>query len=281
MSYKIIGDSCTDLTKELQELRKEGKIALVPLTLSIGEEQFIDDDTFNQKEFIAKMASSSECPKSACPSPERFMREFDDSDECYVITLSGQLSGSYNSAELAKNMYLEDYPDKKIEVIDSCSASVCQTLIAMKIIELKEQGNSFEEVREKIYKFREGLHTKFVIDSLETFRKNGRLNNLTAAICNVLNIKPVMGGSPEGQIIKLGQARGMTKALLHMVELMESDAQDVTMRTLGIAHCNNKERAEYVKHEILKKIPFKNCIIVDMAGVSTLYANDGGIIVAY
>ena len=278
MSYKIIGDSCTDLTKELKQ---EGCISLVPLSLTIEEETFIDDETFCQKTFIEKMAESEECPKSACPSPERYMREFEGEEECYVITLSAQLSGSYNSAKLARSMYLEEHPETKIEIIDSRSASVGQTLIALKIKEWKEQGLPFEDVRKQILAFRDGLQTKFVLESLENLRKNGRFTNIAAMLCKVLNIRPVMGATPEGQITKLDQARGMSRALSRMVEYIEKDAVDVTTKILGIAHCNNKERAEFVKHEILKKLPFKSCIIVDTAGVSTLYANDGGIIVAY
>lgn len=278
MSYKIIGDSCTDLTKEL---KREGCISLVPLSLTIEDETFVDDETFCQKVFIEKMSKSEECPKSACPSPERYMREFEGAEECYVITLSAQLSGSYNSAKLARSMYLEEHPETKIEIIDSRSASVGQTLIALKLKEWKEQGLPFELVRTKITAFRDGLQTKFVLESLENLRKNGRLTNIAAMLCNVLNIRPVMGATPEGQITKLDQARGMNKALSRMIDYIEKDAIDVTTKILGIAHCNNKERAEFVKHEILKRIPFKSCIIVDTAGVSTLYANDGGIIVAY
>lgn len=277
MAYKIIGDSCTDLTKEMKE---SGMVSLVPLTLTIEGEDFIDDETFQQKDFIEKMQQSEECPKSACPSPERYMREFEGQEECFVITLSSKLSGSYNSALLAKNMYEEEHPDTKIEIVDSRSASCGQMLIALKIREWKEKGLSFEEVRQKITHFRDGMQTKFVLESLENLRKNGRLTNMAAVLCNVLNIKPVMGAA-EGEIIKLDQARGMRKALLRMIEYMEEDAKDVTTKILGIAHCNNRERAEFVKHEILKRIPFKECIIVDTAGVSTLYANDGGIIVSY
>ena len=277
MAYKIIGDSCTDLTKEMKE---EGFVSLVPLVLTIEGEDFVDDETFDQKGFIERMQNSEECPKSACPSPERYMREFENQEECFVVTLSGKLSGSYNSALLAKNMYQEEHPDTKIEIVDSQSASCGQMLLALKIKELKEKGLSFEEVKQKIAQFRDNMQTKFVLESLENLRKNGRLTNVTAMICNVLNIKPIMGAK-EGEIIKLDQTRGMSKALLRMVEYIEADAKDVTTKILGIAHCNNKERAEFVKHEILKRVPFKDCIIVDTAGVSTLYANDGGIIVSY
>ena len=277
MAYKIIGDSCTDIT---EEMKKEGLVSLVPLTLMIENEEFVDDETFDQQVFIKKMKASAECPKSACPSPERYMQEFENQEECYVITLSSRLSGSYNSAVVAKDMYLEKHPEARIEIVDSRSASCGQALLAMKIKEFKENGLSFEEVKKKITEFREGMETRFVLESLENLRKNGRLSKVTYTICNVLNIRPVMRAE-DGEIIKVDQVRGHKKALLRMVEHIAEDAKSALRDTIVIAHCNNKERAEMVKQEILKRVPFKNSFIVETAGVSTLYANDGGIIVSY
>lgn len=277
MSYKIVGDSCTDLPKELLE---DEHFCLVPLVLQVGNTTVVDNSSFSQKKFLKLMNESSECPKSSCPSPEVYMDAFDGADEIFVITLSSHLSGSYNSAELAKMLYLEKHPNKKIEVIDSKSASVGQTLIAMKIRELKEAGNGFEETAEQACKFRDGMKTKFVLETLDNLRKNGRLSNITAALCSVLNIKPVMCGV-DGIIEKLDQARGTTRALLKMIKYIEEDVTDAKNRILAISHCNNYERALYVKDEILKRIPFKSTIIADTAGVSSMYANEGGIIVAY
>lgn len=277
MAYKIIGDSCTDIT---EEMKKEGTVSLVPLTLSIEGEEFVDDKTFNQKVFIEKMKASPECPKSACPSPERYMQEFEGQEECYVITLSSRLSGSYNSAVVARDMYLENHPEAKIEIVDSRSASCGQALLAMKIKEMKENGLSFEDVKKKITEFRETMETRFVLESLENLRKNGRLSRMTFTICNVLNIRPVMRAD-DGEIVKVDQVRGHKKALLRMVEHIAEDAKSAVKETVIIAHCNNRERAEMVKQEILKRVPFKKSFIVEMAGVATLYANDGGIIVSY
>lgn len=277
MAYKIIGDSCTDIT---EKMKQDGMISLVPLTLTIDGEDFVDDETFDQKLFIEKMKASPECPKSACPSPERYMQEFNPQDECYVVTLSSHLSGSYNSALAAKEMYLEEHPEAKIEIVDSRSASCGQMLIALKLKELKEKGFGFSEVIKSVTEFRDTMETKFVLESLENLRKNGRLGRVTYAICNVLNIRPVMGAD-NGEIIKIDQARGQNKALMRMIEHMEKDVRNAKDKIIGIAHCNNRERAELVKQEILKRIPFKECIIVNTAGVSTLYANDGGIIVSY
>lgn len=278
MSYRIIGDSCTDLPKELKE---DPHIKLVPLTLIVDGESIVDDETFDQEKFLAKVKASPNSPRSACPSPEDYMKHFDFDGDIYVVTLSSQLSGSHNSAELAKKLYLEEHPDKKIEIIDSKSASVGQTLITMKIKELIEANNPFEIVVEKINAFRDGLMTKFVLESLDTLRKNGRLTGLQAFIASALNIKPVMGSTPEGTICKVDQARGIIKALMLMVKTIEADVIKPHEKVIGIAHCNNRERAEFIKAEIMKRIPFKDCFIVDTAGVSSMYANEGGIITAY
>jgi len=278
MSYRIIGDSCTDLTKTLKE---NSNIKLVPLTLIVDDVSIVDDETFNQKEFLSAVKACPRSPKSACPSPEDYMQHFDCEGDVYVVTLSSQLSGSYNSAELAKKLYKEEHPDKNIEVFDSRGASVAQTLITQKLIELVEAKQSFDDIVKKITIYRDEIHVKFVLESLETLRKNGRLSNLQAFIASALNIKPVMGATPEGTICKVDQARGIVKALLQMIKSIEQDVIKPHEKTIGIAHCNCRERAEYFKSELLKRIPFKDCFIVDTAGVSTMYANEGGIIVAY
>ena len=278
MSYKIIGDSSTDLNRELKE---KGNITLVPLTLQIDDEEIVDDEQFDQAYMLERVRNSKGELKSACPSPEAFMQHFDEGDDIYVITLSSQLSGSYNSAVLAQNIYLEEHPDKNILIIDSKSASVGQTLLAKQLGEWLDAGMGFEEAGKCILQYRDELNTKFVLESLEVFRRNGRLSNMKAAICETLNIKAVMTGLPDGTVDKADQARGMKKALEKMAIAIKKDAFNPEERILGLAHCNNYERALYAKELILKQVNFKDVIIVDTRGISSLYANDGGIIAAY
>lgn len=278
MSYKIIGDSGMDLP---ENLRQDPHFELVPLTLYVDGESIADDASFNRTEFLRKMKESEKCPKSSCPSPEAFLEHMHFDGDIYIVTMSGQLSGTYNSALLAKKIYLEENPHKNIEIIDSRSASVGETLIAMKIKELIEKSLPFNMVVKGANAFRDGMLTKFVIESLDNLRKNGRLTGITAFIASALNIKPVMGATPEGTICKLDQARGVVKSLVLMAKLIEQDVKNAGEKVLGIAHCNNHERAEFFKEEVLKRVPFKDCVIVDTAGISTLYANEGGIITAY
>ena len=278
MSYKIVIDSCGEL---LDEWKQDPRFESVALILSVDGVNIIDDETFDQADFLKRVAECPECPKSACPSPERYMRAFDcEAEHVYAVTLSAELSGSYNSAVLGKNLLQEDHPDRQIHIFNSKSASVGQTLIAMKIQECEEAGLPFEQVIETVDAYIEQQHTFFVLDNLETLRKNGRLSKVKALVASALKIKPVMGSTDEGTIIQLDQARGMKKALVKMVNsIEEKKSSDPQERMVGIAHCNCPQRAEMVKEEIIKRLPFKDVILVNTAGVSTMYANDGGIIV--
>ena len=136
MSYKIVVDSCCELP---EELLNDPRFERVPLGLEVGEYQILDDENFNQAEFLQKMAECPVCPKSSCPSPERFMEAYHvEADHIYAVTLSSHLSGSYNSAVLGKNLFHEKYGEKQIHIVDSESASGGETQIALKIMELEE-----------------------------------------------------------------------------------------------------------------------------------------------
>ena len=277
MRYKIIGDSCLDLTKDM---RKDPCYSMIPLTLMVGERHFVDDETFDQKEFIKVVKEYPECPKSACPSPEMFKEAYCCEEEnVFVITLSAALSGSYNSAVLAKSLYEEEYGKKNILVLDSKSASSGQLNIAMYIRELCDQGLEFDEICEKAAAYRDRMNTYFVLESLDTLKKNGRLTGLQAFFATKLNIKPVMGAD-NGTIIKLDQARGIQKALQRMAEIAVKEAGTTKDKRLVIAHCNAPERAQFMKEKLCSMAEFKEVVITDTCGVSTVYASDGGVILA-
>lgn len=277
MSYKIVIDSCGELT---DEMKRDGHFQSVALELDVDDYHVVDDETFDQAEFLRRVRESRNCPKSSCPSPQSYVEAYKGEQEhVYAVTLSGKLSGSYNSAVLAKNLYLEEEGHKEIYVFDSCSASVGETLIGLKIRELEEAGKSFAEVVEETERYIADQQTYFVLETLETLRKNGRLSNLKAWVASALNIKPVMGSTPEGNICQMGQARGMMKALNYMVDEIVKRTKECERKILAIAHCNCPERARQVKEKLEELLQFKDIIVVDTAGVSTMYANDGGIIV--
>lgn len=278
MSFHIIADSCCELTVDM---KKRGNIEIAPLTLEVGGESILDDETFDQKYFLKRVAECPECPKSACPSPDYFRKSFlNGAERCYAVTLSAQLSGSYNSAVLGANLAQEENEDLKIHVFNSRSASIGETLIVKKIVECEEAGMSFERVVETVELYISTQHTYFVLENLETLRKNGRLSKTKALVASALKIKPVMGATSEGDIVQLDQARGINKALMKMVDAIVNDAQHVENKTLAISHCNCPERAEMVKEALLERLAVQDVFVLDTQGVSSMYANDGGIIIA-
>ena len=165
-------------------------------------------------------------------------------------------------------------------MIDSKSASCGETQIALKAMQLENQGLPFEEIVEKLEAFRDEMNTWFVLNNLETLRKNGRLTGVKALVASTLNIKPVMGATPEGTIIQRGQAVGLKKALIRMAGLVADEIKNPQEKYLMISHCNNPEKAEWVRDMIMEKVSFAGSYILNTAGISSMYANDGGIIIA-
>lgn len=274
--YKILIDSCGELP---QELKEDGHFSNVALVLEVDGQQIVDDETFDQADFLSRVAKSPNAPKSACPSPDAYMQKMEgDADHIYIVTLSAKLSGSYNSACVARDMYLEEHENARVYVFNSKSASIGETLIGIKIAECEEAGMSFDDTVACVEDYISQQHTFFVLETLETLRKSGRLSNLKAIIASTLNIKPVMGSTDEGEICQLGQSRGMSKALDKMVSCMQEVTKNCEEKVLAISHCNCAERAYLLKAKLERAAKFKKIFIEDTAGVSTMYANDGGVI---
>lgn len=277
MKYRIITDSCGEIPEDLMG-REE--FVSVPLTLTVDGEDIVDDGHVTCEELVKKIAADPECPKTACPSPEAFMNAADcGAEHVFIVTLSAELSGSYQSAVIGMNMLLEDHPEMKSHVFNSVSASIGQTLIMKKIAELEDAGLSFEDVVIETQKYIEEKNTFFVLDNLDTLRKNGRLSRMKGLAASVLKIKPVCVGTEDGAIAQIDQARGINKAIQKMVRHVIEQTPDSEKKTLGIAHCNCPDRAVIVRDAILANMKVKDVVVLETGGVSTVYANDGGIIV--
>ncbi|MDM8533399.1 DegV family protein [Clostridiaceae bacterium HSG29] len=277
MKHKIIGDSSTDLN---ENLRENFKIDIVPLVLNLGNKEFVDIKGFDTNHFINEMINYEGIPKTACPSPQDFIEKFKGDEDVFVVTLSKKLSGTYNSAELAKQIYLEEETEKFIHVFNSKSASVGQTLIALKIDELIRNDKASDEIVEITDKYIEEMQTFFVAESLDNFIKNGRISKLSGAIASTLNIIPIMGSLPSGDIELKTKSIGK-KVYKKLVEIIIEKSFEQENRILGIAHVNNFKRANKIKIELEKKCSFKDIIIVETGGLSSIYCDNQGIIIAF
>lgn len=278
MSFKIVVDSCCDLTAQM---RREPCFVKVPLSIHSNGSIFVDDDTLDQADLLWAMKQSEDAPSTACPSPQAYLDAFQgDAEDIYVVTLSALLSGSHNSAEQARVLLEEEHPEKNIHVFNSCSASSGEVLAALKIQELAAAGMPFKRVVREVEQFIYQMQTLFVLESLENLRKNGRLTKVQAMITGALRIKLLMGATPEGEICKLGQALSMKQALSRLVDRIAADPAHKG-RTIAICHCNCLDRAFQVKQQIEANCQAENILILEAGGITTVYANAGGIVVAY
>jgi DegV family protein with EDD domain len=220
-------------------------------------------------------------PKTACPSPKEFINEYEGEESVFVVTLSSALSGTYKSAVLAKDLFVEEMGKKFIHVFDSFSASVGETLICMKISELIKKGLEETQIVEKVNEYIKGMRTFFMLETLENLVKAGRISPLVAKVTSILNVRPIMAGTEEGTIKVHEKVIGSKKAFRRFAELIGEEGINLEDRILGIAHCNCLEKAVEFKNEVLKRYNFKDIIIVKTAGISSVYANEGGLIIAF
>ena len=279
MGFKIVVDSCCDLTGQML---KDPRFVKVPLTIRSNGSSFIDNETFDQADLLWAMKQSDDAPATACPSPQSYLDAYQgpEEEDVYVVTLSALLSGSHNSAEQAKLLMEEDHPNKNVYVFNSCSASSGEVLVALKVRELAESGAPFKHVVREVEQFIYQMQTMFVLETLENLRKNGRLTRLQSVITGALKIKLLMGATPEGEICKLGQTLSMKQALSKMVDHMANDPAHAG-RVLAICHCNCLDRAFQVKAMAEQRCKFAHILILEAGGITSVYANDGGIVTAY
>jgi DegV family protein with EDD domain len=278
MSVKIVADSSCDLN---EDLKKKLGIKLVPLTLEICGNVYRDDENLDIKGMIKEMAACPTPPRTACPSPNEFIKAYEGEDSVFVVTLSSSLSGTYESAMLAKKMLLETAGNKFIHVFDSLSASIGETLISIKIFELAKKKCSNLQIVEKVNEYIKGMKTFFLLESLDNLIKNGRMSRVKGGIATLLNIKPVMGATDDGHIKLVESVRGYKRAFMRFVDIIGEQGEKLEEKVIGIAHVNCRERAEEFKNELMKKYKFKDIIVVEAAGLTSVYANQGGLIVAF
>jgi len=276
MSYVLIGDSCCDFTK--LEIRKPNTVR-IPMLIIIGGVEYKDDGTRTQKDWIDMIKADPDYPRSACPSPDAFFNAFQEDEDNYVVTLSSKLSGVYNSAQVAKEMFLDEHPDAKIHVFDSKSAAAGQHLIYEEIFKRADAGMEFEKVVEEVEKFRDEMTTIFVLDDLETFKKNGRLKGIKAVVATAMNIKPVLIGD-DGDIKQIDQGIGLHKTVNLMLKNIEKMDPDRS-RTVRITQCDSSDMCLKVAKILKEKFGFNDIKILNAGGLSTIYENPGGIIIAF
>ena len=280
MSIQIIIDSCCDVTPAL---RRAMRFEVAPLTVRVGEQSFRDDETLSVPALLQAMKACKDSATSACPSPEEYASLMRRADQSVVVTLSSKLSGSYNAAMVARDMVLEEFPEKRIHVFASESASAGELRVALLLRQYIDGGMEFDEIVEKTPQFIAGMKTFFVLEDLSNLVKNGRISKVAGLMGTMLSIRPIMGENGHGEIIQLDKVRGTQTAMRRLVEIVAAHTSQFPQNTLTLvlSYCNCPQRAAELKEKLLAaSAALREVILVPTCGISTLYANDGGVVLA-
>ncbi|OOM82537.1 DegV domain-containing protein [Clostridium puniceum] len=278
MDTKIIMDSCIDFNDEVFD--NERIMERIPFKIIIDEEEIIDLHA-GQNELIIKMKNSKNKIATSCPSPHEFLEAFRKCKNNFVVTISEKLSGSHNSAMLAKEMLKEESPESFVHVFDCKTAAAGASLVILKLKQLIEEKLNIDQIIEEINTYIDEMKTFLLAERLDNLAKNGRISSQKAFIGNLLQVVPIMCSNGNGELILKEQVRGRKKALNRLIDIIGEEGKDIKNKVVGITHVNCIEKAECLKSEIANKYDFKDIVIFDAGGLSTIYADDGGIVVCY
>ena len=278
MTWKIVADSGCDY-REITDLANQTTFESVPLTIQIDHEIFVDNAHLDIDDMMEKMYATSTASKSACPSPDDYLRSFEGAENIFVVTITGSLSGSHNSAQLAKKLFLEENATANIHVIDSLSAGGEVDLIVRKLNDLIKEGLSFEQVVEAISHYQANTKLLFVLAKVDNLVKNGRLSKLIGAVVGLLNIRMVGEASDTGTLELLQKARGAKKALTAAVdEVLKAGYKG---GRIIIAHRNNEKFCQQFAEVIKEKFPTADISFLPTSGLCSFYAEEGGLLMGY
>lgn len=276
--WKIVADSGCDY-RQLNHLAPDTEFISVPLTIQVGEQAFVDDVNLDIDQMMEVMTASSLAAGSACPSPQAYQAAFEGAENVIVVTLTGGLSGSFNAARLARDIFVEEHPEVNIHLIDSLSAGGEMDLLVDEINRLIGTGMDFSQVVEAITHYRERSKLLFVLTKVDNLVKNGRLSKLVGAVVGLLNIRMVGEASSEGTLELLQKARGHKKAVAAAFEEMKKAGYKGGR--IVMAHRNNVKFFQQFSELVTMTFPTAVIDEVATSGLCSFYAEDGGILMGY
>lgn len=269
---RFIADSCSDL------LQIEGvDFVAVPLTISTDTSDYVDDQDLDIKGMLDDLATYKGKSGTACPSVERWLEAFEGADTIYIGTMTSTLSGTYNSALVAKDLYEQSHPEVKIHVFDTLSAGPELRLLMEKLIELDQSGMEFEEVCRMGEDYMQKTRLFFALKSLHNLAQNGRVNKVVAAAAGALGISVLGTASTEGTLEPVSKCRGDKKVIAGFLE--EIEKAGFTQGKIRINHVENLTLAEKLRDAILEKYPDAEIMIYEARGLCSYYAERGGMLV--
>lgn len=273
-NIKLIIDSSSNMKSD-----PDHNVEVVPLTISFGGKDYIDDQNLNIREFLNDMNQNQVAGKTTCPSIQAWLNALEGTEKAIIITMTSGMSGTFSSALQAKTMYEEKHPTSQIIVVDSRSAGPELTIVLHGIEKMIQGDIRFVDLEEVIAKFRMRTHLLFILQSLHNLSLNGRVSPVAAKVAGLLKINLIGTASKEGKLEPLTKARGMKKAMRELLKYMKDD--NYHGGEVIIDHCENEKDAEIIKDKILAEYPDAQVTIRPMPGLCSFYAEEGGIMVGF
>lgn len=277
MKWKIVMDSSCDM-REMNGLPKNTEFEAVPMHIQVGDTEFIDKKGLNTKAMMETVYAYEGVSRTACPGPKAWREAFSGADHVIVITISSQLSGSYDSACVAKHMMEEEEDCPGIFILDSRSTGPQMGLLARKAKKLIAEGKSFEEVCRELTEYHEKTGVFCILEKIENLVKNGRVKKLTAIVAGLLNILIIAKGSEEGTIEMVSKDRGKEKSYRKLVEKIKAEGN---IKRILISHCDNVEGAKTLAKKLQDAFENATIKIQPTCGLCSFYAETRGLIIAY
>lgn len=278
MKFNIVADSSCDLKKKDIDCEEVGFVT-VPFSLNVGNEVYVDDEDLNSADLLEAMENCEQASGSACPSPLMWAEEFKKAAHSIAITISSNLSGSFNSAMVGKEMVNSECPEKKIIVLDSKSTGPEIALCIRNIAQWIKNGEVFESINEKAQNFLKNTRTAFALCSFDNLVKNGRMSKFTGFVARKLGMWGIGIASEEGTIAMKGKSRGEGKALSLLIQDMKE--RGFTGGEVAISHCYNESMAEKLKNAIMECWENARVTILQTRGLDSFYAERKGLIIAF
>ena len=281
MIWNIVSDSSCDLRTSAFHSDRV-LFHSVPLRIQVGDQEFVDNDDLSVPEMLRAMAAEKSASSSACPSPADFAKAFEAWDCTVCFTISSNLSGTYNSAIMARDMVLEEYPEKRVCVIDSRATAGAMVLLIRRAKELMEadETGDFDGICAQLRLYQAALRTCFTLENFDNLIKNGRMRPLVGTLLHSLGIHVIADATPQGTIHVADKARGEAKTFRSITALMRA-SKECDGAEVVISHCENLEGAMKLKQQILEDLPVKQVEIISCRGLTSFYAMEKGLIVGY
>ena len=272
--FKLIVDSSSNMVNDPTH-----NVEVVPLTISFGGKDYIDDQNLNIQEFLSDMNKNQIAGKTTCPSIQAWLDALEGTEKAIIVTMTSGMSGTFSSALQAKNMYEEKHPSSQIIVVDSRSAGPELTIVLHGIEKMIQGDIRFVDLEEEIAEFRMHTHLLFILQSLHNLSLNGRVSPAVAKIAGLLKINLIGTASKDGKLEPLTKARGMKKAIRELLKYMEDD--NYHGGEVIIDHCENEKDAETIKEKLQAEYPDAQITIRPMHGLCSFYAEEGGLMIGF